>query len=174
MWLMLKQPMRGQIALIFLAGGLMISVMTPIDITAATLAEFKFKDPAQTEAFRALTEQLRCLVCQNESLADSQADLAQDLRQKIYKMMQAGQSTSQIVDFLVARYGDFILYSPPFKPATYLLWYAPFAFFAVALAFFIKILLRQRLTNESDLSVNERARLAALLIEKPPNSITPS
>jgi len=72
-----------------------------------------------------LSRQLRCLVCQNESLADSQADLAVDLRREIRGQMIHGKSDDEIKTFLTARYGDFVLYRPPFKPETYVLWFAP-------------------------------------------------
>lgn len=92
---------------------------------AYTLATFKFDDPAQAEEFRALTEQIRCLVCQNESLAGSNADLAEDLRREVYEMMIAGKDREEIITFLVERYGDFVLYDPPVKPSTYPIWFGP-------------------------------------------------
>lgn len=73
-----------------------------------------------------LARQLRCLVCQNQTLADSQADLAVDLRNQISSMIKSGKTDDEIVSFFVERYGDFVLYRPPFKPTTYLLWLAPF------------------------------------------------
>ena len=96
----------------------------------------EFSDPAQEKQFKELTEELRCLVCQNQSLADSSAGLAQDLRQEVYSMVIAGNSNEEIVNYLVARYGDFILYRPPLKPTTYLLWFGPviFLIFAVFIA----------------------------------------
>jgi cytochrome c-type biogenesis protein CcmH len=75
----------------------------------------------------ALARDLRCLVCQNQTLADSQADLAVDLRNQITEMVRAGKTDRDIVNFLVERYGDFVLYRPPLKPRTYVLWFAPFA-----------------------------------------------
>lgn len=96
----------------------------------------EFSDPAQEKQFKELTEELRCLVCQNQSLADSSADLAQDLRREVYRMVIAGDNDEEIVDYLVARYGDFILYRPPLKPTTYFLWLGPviFLIFAVFIA----------------------------------------
>jgi hypothetical protein len=82
------------------------AILTPRPGQAFTLEEFQFSSPAEEQAFRNLTGKLRCLVCQNESLAGSQADLAQDLREEVYRMMQSGQSEQQIIDFLVERYGD--------------------------------------------------------------------
>ena len=96
----------------------------------------EFSDPAQEKQFKELTEELRCLVCQNQSLADSSAGLAQDLRREVYRMVIDGDSNEEIVNYLVARYGDFILYRPPLKPSTYLLWLGPVIFlgFAVFIA----------------------------------------
>lgn len=136
---------------------------------AATLAEFAFPDAKQTQIFRNLTEQLRCLVCQNESLAASQAELAKDLRKEIYAMMLAGKTQQQIIDFLVHRYGDFVLYNPPLKPSTYFLWYAPLLFFIIASWFLIRALMRHKKVLESEISQEEQLRIAAI-IKPNPNS----
>src|SRR5205814_6575570 len=84
------------------------------------------EDPQIEQRMRALTEQLRCLVCQNETLADSRADLADDLRREIREQMKAGKSDQEIIAFLTQRYGDFVLYRPRVRPVTYLLWFGPF------------------------------------------------
>ena len=84
-----------------------------------------FDSPEQQERFNSLTSKLRCLVCQNQNLADSDAPLAHDLRDEVFKMMQAGQSDEEIKSFLVERYGDFVLYLPPVKGNTLVLWLAP-------------------------------------------------
>ncbi|MDR3388923.1 MAG: cytochrome c-type biogenesis protein CcmH [Rudaea sp.] len=86
-----------------------------------------FTDRAQEVRFQQLTKQLRCLVCQNQDLADSDADLARDLRKQVFDMMQNGKSDDEIKQYLVARYNDFVLYDPPLKPGTWLLWFAPLA-----------------------------------------------
>lgn len=85
----------------------------------------EFDDPAQEQRFQNLTEELRCLVCQNQSLADSDAFLAQDLRKEIHDMMAAGRSDDEIKAYMVERYGDFVLYRPPVQSNTLLLWAAP-------------------------------------------------
>lgn len=130
---------------------------------AYTLDQFSFEDPAQAEAFRELIEELRCLVCQNESLAASQADLAQDLREEVYRMFKEGKSRDQIVDFLVARYGDFVLYDPPFKPSTYVLWLGPFLLVGIGAFALTRALLAKRKSRDGDLSAEERQRLNKLL-----------
>lgn len=131
--------------------------------SAGTLAEFTFDDPAQTEDFRALTSELRCLVCQNESLAGSNADLAQDLRKEIYEMMQAGKTKEEIIEFMVARYGDFVLYSPPLKPSTYPLWFGPLLLLAIGAFLLLRTLRRKQQSTDTELSDEEQQRLAQLL-----------
>src|SRR5207249_9672103 len=86
------------------------------------------EDPEIEQRMKALTEQLRCLVCQNETLADSRADLAEGLRKQIREQMKAGKSDKEIIAYLTDQYGDFVLYKPPVKATTYLLWFVPFAF----------------------------------------------
>jgi cytochrome c-type biogenesis protein CcmH len=84
-----------------------------------------FDDPALQARYETLIHEVRCLVCQNETIADSQADLAGDLRREIHEMIADGKSDEQIVDFLTARYGDFVMYRPPLEPRTWLLWGGP-------------------------------------------------
>jgi len=105
-----------------------IRILALVSILAATVQAQEplvFDDPAQESRYNDLTLELRCLVCQNQNLADSDAPLAQDLRQEIYEMLVAGQSNEQIKDFLVERYGDFVLYRPPMQGNTMALWVLP-------------------------------------------------
>lgn len=102
-----------------------------------------FKDRAEEVRFQNLTRQLRCLVCQNQDLADSEADLAKDLRRQVFQMMQDGKSDDQIKQYLVSRYNDFVLYDPPLQAGTWLLWFGPFVFLALG-AFVVLRILRQR------------------------------
>ena len=95
------------------------------------------EDPVVEQRLIAITQDLRCLVCQNESLAASQAELAQDLRREVREMIRAGRSDDQIRSYLVARYGDFVLYKPPLKPKTWLLWGGPFALLLAAIIGFV-------------------------------------
>jgi cytochrome c-type biogenesis protein CcmH len=104
-------------------------------------------DPDLERRLLALTADLRCVVCQNESLAESRAPLAKDLRQEVRALMRQGRSDKEVVEYLTARYGDFVLYRPPFKPATYLLWIGPALFLGVGgIAWFLTIRRRQRKT----------------------------
>ena len=93
--------------------------------TWAAIDTWQFKDEAQEQAFREITSQLRCPKCQNNSIADSNSMIATDLRQKVYELMQEGKSKKEIVDYMVARYGNFVTYDPPLTPLTVLLWVLP-------------------------------------------------
>jgi cytochrome c-type biogenesis protein CcmH len=125
-------------------------------------------DPELEKRLMALSEQLRCLVCQNETLAGSQADLAEDLRGLIREQMKAGKSDKEIVAYLTDRYGKFILYSPPVDPTTYLLWFGPFLFLLAGLVFLFRYLKQRReLITEEPLSAAERRRAETLLKTAP-------
>jgi len=119
-------------------------------------------DAAVEERLLAIADELRCLVCQNESLAASRAELAQDLRREIRTLIKAGKTDPEILDFLVSRYGDFVRYRPPLKPSTWLLWIGPFVLLVGALAALIRHVRRPRGT-EPALSEADRVRAAALL-----------
>ncbi len=110
-------------ACLLLAGLLLCSACA----TLAAIEPREFAESADQARYEALIEELRCLVCQNESLAESNADLAADLRAEVAGQILAGRSDAQIVDYLTARYGDFVLYRPPFKPVTWALWLGPLA-----------------------------------------------
>jgi len=133
----------------------------------ATLESFKFTTPADEQHFKDLIAELRCLVCQNQSLADSDAELAHDLRAEVYAMVQDGQSDAEIVEFLVARYGDFVLYNPPVKPANYLLWFGPFVLLLVAVFLLLRAVRRQKANPTIEISAEDRLRLDALLGTSP-------
>jgi cytochrome c-type biogenesis protein CcmH len=98
--------------------------------------QYPFADPKQEAQFTHLLKNLRCLVCQNQDLADSNASLAIDLRHKVYELVRDGQSDDEISDYLTARYGDFILFKPPVKTITALLWFGPFAFLIIGVVVF--------------------------------------
>lgn len=122
------------------------------------------EDPVLEKRMVALAQNLRCLVCQNESLASSRSDLAKDLRQEVREKMKSGMSDQQIIDFLVSKYGDFVLFDPPVKKDTLLLWYGPFALLLIGLIGLV-IQLRKRKTQISEvvLSAEDSQRAAALL-----------
>ena len=129
----------------------------------ANVEVHQFKTPADEARYRVLTEELRCLVCQNQNLADSDADLAKDLRQEVYQMVLDDKSNKQIKGYLVARYGDFVLYKPPFKLTTVALWLGPLV---LLIGGFIGLLLfvRKRKTVTSEkLSDEEKQRAEDML-----------
>jgi cytochrome c-type biogenesis protein CcmH len=107
---------------------------------AATAA---FADDALDARLKSLESQLRCLVCQNQTLDESEAPLAADLRKEVRELAQGGKSDDDIRAYLVARYGDFVLYKPPVKPVTYLLWFGPFLLLAAGLGVWLVVLRRR-------------------------------
>ncbi|HEB77449.1 MAG TPA: cytochrome c-type biogenesis protein CcmH [Methylothermaceae bacterium] len=123
----------------------------------------QFPTPELEHRYQRLIEQLRCLVCQNQSLADSNADLAEDLRTEVYTMLLAGKSDAEIVDFLVQRYGDFVLYKPPVKKVTALLWFGPFVALGLGGILLWRIGKARRPEPPPALSEAERERLQKLL-----------
>jgi cytochrome c-type biogenesis protein CcmH len=125
-------------------------------------------DPVLEERVMKISKELRCLVCQNETLADSRADLAEDLRREIREQMKAGKSDQEVIAFLTARYGKFILYNPPVDPTTYLLWFGPFVLLLAGLFVLFRYLKRRReLIVEQPLSADERLRAERLLNTAP-------
>lgn len=129
---------------------------------AAPLAE----DPAVEQRMVNIAEELRCLVCQNESLAGSQADLAKDLRREVRGLIKEGKSDREVKDFLVSRYGDFVLYRPQVKPTTYVLWAGPFILLIAGIAALVAFLRRRnRQVEDAPLSDEERQRAESLLKE---------
>lgn len=124
-------------------------------------------DPVAEKRLQKLSEELRCLVCQNQTIADSNAELAVDLRREIRGMIKDGKSDKEIVDFMVVRYGDFVLYRPPVKGITLLLWGGPIALLLIGLYALLRYLRQRagRLADEQPLTADEARRAAALLKE---------
>jgi cytochrome c-type biogenesis protein CcmH len=122
------------------------------------------EDPAVEKRMVALAANLRCLVCQNESLASSHAELAEDLRREVREQIRAGKTDQEITDYLVVRYGDFVLYEPPMKSYTVLLWFGPFVLLlAGAGVLFYQLRRRRETVPEANLSAEAHERAAALL-----------
>ena len=131
----------------------------------AEIKVYDFKDPVLEQRYQGLTEELRCLVCQNQNIADSHAELAQDLRSKVYEMLMQGQSNEQIIEYMTNRYGDFVLYRPPLKSKTMILWLAPLL--AVVLGGFgFWAVLRRRDQVQEHLTDVERQHINDLLDRK--------
>lgn len=136
----------------------------------AAIDTYEFASEAERERYRDLVEELRCPKCQNQNIADSDAPIAMDLRAQIFRMLEEGQSNQQIIDYLVSRYGDFVLYKPPVTARTLLLWYGPAGLLVGGFVLLGVIVLRRRgkqSVASSGLSVDEQQRLAALLNQSP-------
>ena len=118
-------------------------------------------DPALRERLKKLEEELRCLVCQNQTLADSNAPLAEDLRREVRELAAQGKNDEQIKEFLVQRYGDFVLYKPPVKETTWLLWFGPFILLAGGLATWYVVLRRRRGAGNDDDEAPDAKAVAA-------------
>ena len=127
----------------------------------------RLADPALEARARALSRELRCIVCQNESIDDSNAPLARDIRVLLRERLAAGDSDTQARAFLVARYGDFVLLRPPVRADTYLLWFGPFALLLLGGGVAFVALRRRRPAPAVPLSAEEQARLDALMREEP-------
>jgi cytochrome c-type biogenesis protein CcmH len=121
---------------------LLCTVLLP-KVASANEAAPAAADPALEARMLSITAELRCLVCQNQTIADSHADLAVDLRQQVREMLQKGQTDQQILDYMTARYGDFVLYRPPFKNTTVLLWVGPGVMLVAGLVMLVLILRRR-------------------------------
>lgn len=121
-------------------------------------------DPVVEQRLTHISEELRCLVCQNESLADSRAELALDLRREIRTLIKAGKSDAEVMDFMVSRYGDFVRYRPPIKPVTWALWFGPFLLLLAAVFILFRAIRRgQRTTTWHGLDATQRAKARAIL-----------
>ena len=143
---------------------IMLLLFAGLGTAFAGVEVHQFEQAEQEQQYNRLIAELRCLVCQNQNLADSNAELASDLRRQVYTMLEDGASNDEIIDFMVARYGDFVLYRPPFKPTTVLLWSGPFILGAAALTFLaLQVRRRNRIRTSSALSEAEKRRVADLL-----------
>lgn len=131
--------------------------------SSAEIAGFPFESEAQEQRFRDLSSELRCLVCQNQSLADSNAGLAQDLRSELYEQVLTGNSNNQIISFMTERYGDFILYKPRFATQTLLLWLAPILLFIVGIFCLIRFSKFRNQGQQSQVSEEDLQKIRALL-----------
>ncbi|MBF0218328.1 MAG: cytochrome c-type biogenesis protein CcmH [Gammaproteobacteria bacterium] len=139
---------------------LLLWVATPLQ---ANIEAYHFDDPQLEVIYKELIFELRCLVCQNQNLADSNAELAQDLRRQTYEMLVAGKSREEVVNYMVQRYGDFVLYRPPLQKSTLLLWIGPFIIFAVGVFGLLLMVRRRARQQRVVMSESEQQRAAALL-----------
>lgn len=132
----------------------------------AAEAEPNADDPVIEQRLINLASDLRCLVCQNESLAGSHAELAEDLRKEIRAQMRLGKNDREVLEYLTDRYGDYVLYQPPFKPVTYLLWLGPLLFLLLGLGAWYSAMKKRRTLEETPLDEAQRAAVEKLLQDK--------
>ena len=145
---------------IFLAIAAFLYLHAAYANVAAPLAD----DPVTEQRLISISEEMRCLVCQNESLAGSRSDLANDLRREIRTLIKEGKSDDQIRGFMVERYGDFVLYRPPVKPITWLLWIGPFVILAIGIVVLLGYLRRRNaLASNKTLTAEDNQKIDALL-----------
>jgi cytochrome c-type biogenesis protein CcmH len=144
-----------------------VAIVLSAPVALAVEPDEMLKDPALESRARGLSQHLRCLVCQNQSIDDSNAPLARDLRLLVRERLTAGDSDDQVLDYLVKRYGSFVLLKPPMKPQTYLLWFGPFLVLALGAFGLWRILRRRAVAGEvaKPLTQEERKRLERLLAE---------
>jgi cytochrome c-type biogenesis protein CcmH len=134
-----------------------------VTASPAEIAGFPFETETQEQRFRDLSAELRCLVCQNQSLADSNAGLAQDLRSELYQQVLDGNSNDQIISFMTERYGDFILYKPRFATQTLLLWLSPILLFIIAIYCLIRFSKFRNQEQQAQVSEEELQKIRELL-----------
>ncbi len=139
---------------------------------ATNIEVYDFDSPAQERTYKELTTELRCLVCQNQDIADSNAELAQDMRHKVFRMLKDGKSKQEIIDFMVERYGDFVRYKPPFEAKTLVLWVGPFVVFVLAVTFMLRAIRRARQREERRELSTEQIAHAADLLDQPSDKST--
>ena len=162
------KPLFVLVAALLIAAAGMANAQAPAPAPAqeaATLAS----DPALEKRVNEIGLELRCLVCQNQTISDSHAPLAVDLKNQIREQLQAGKGEKEILDFMVERYGDFVLYRPPMKATTLLLWAGPFVLMAVGIAGGVLVVRRRRtlVTDPATLSEAQRRKAAQLLEDEP-------
>jgi len=119
--------------------------------------------PENEDRYHDLLNELRCLVCQNQTIAESNSELAYDLRVEVNKMLENGASDSEIIEFMADRYGDFVLYKPLIKPKNYLLWFGPFIFLIAVLFLVLKFVGKQKKSSKTELSDEEQKKLDSIL-----------
>lgn len=142
--------------------GILLACVLALPSARAADAPPVAADPVLEQRVLTLSEQLRCLVCQNQTIAESHAELAVDLRNQVREQLGQGRNEQQVIDYMVARYGDFVMYRPPFKPMTWLLWWGPALLLAAGLGA-LALQLRRRAADDTDFPPAELARAAALL-----------
>ena len=141
----------------------LILLVTIHSVCLAGVEYREFETPEQEKSYNELIDELRCLVCQNQTIADSNADLAKDLRRQVHEMLQKGKSRQDIVDYMLSRYGDFVLYRPPLKSTTILLWVGPFIFLLLGLILLFIYIRKKKSSPFVELDQQQHQRIRELL-----------
>ena len=144
-----------------------VLLVMSLPVHAGSIEAYSFDNKEQEKTYQSLIEDLRCLVCQNQNIAESNAELAKDMRRKTHEMVIEGKSEKEISKFMVTRYGDFVLYRPPFEPMTWLLWFGPFIIFLIGLVFVVRFMKSQSAGASSEsLSEEDIERIKNLHAEQ--------
>ncbi|MBF6650245.1 cytochrome c-type biogenesis protein [Methylobacter sp. BlB1] len=142
---------------------MLVLLLTLSGFAGAGVEYREFANAGQQQAYDDLISELRCLVCQNQTIADSNADLAKDLRRQVYEMLQQGKTKQDVADFMTQRYGDFVLYNPPFKAKTGVLWVGPVVFLAIGLIAVLAFVRRNKTPATAEISAEKRKKIHGLL-----------
>ena len=145
----------------------LIVLLTSTVFSVYAAVEVKqFKQPEHEQRYKKLINELRCVVCQNQNIADSNAALAKDLRKQVFKMINAGKNNNEILEFMVTRYDDFVLYRPEFNSMTFLLWVGPFILFIIGIYFLVNFVRQRKTVVIAELSNKDKEKLKQLLKDK--------
>jgi cytochrome c-type biogenesis protein CcmH len=139
---------------------LLLAMTMPVQ---AKIESIEFTDKQMEEDYKVLIQELRCLVCQNQNLADSNAELAQDLRQQTYELLEKGASREEVVEYMVTRYGDFVMYRPPLKATTFFLWFGPVVIFLIAVIVLVMFSRRQKQLPTAIVTEQDQQKAHSLL-----------
>ena len=145
---------------------IILSLLVSMSMLEAAVEIKKFQKPEHEHRYKHLINEFRCVVCQNQNIADSNAALAKDLRKQVFRMIDAGKNDDEIMEFMVVRYGDFVLYRPQFNSMTFLLWVGPFIIFVIGLYFLISFIRQRKKMTVTELSNKDKEKLKKLLNEK--------
>lgn len=146
---------------------ILVAFVCCLDVMAAPVTIYEFDSKDDEAVFYKLSDEIRCLVCQNQNIAESNSELAQDLRRQIFDMLKQGKDEDEIIAFMVERYGDYVLFDPPFKPLTWMLWLGPLIIFIFFVIYAIRIVSNQSKPEivEDEFSTEEESRLDGLKSE---------
>lgn len=147
-------------------GLIALLMLLALNVQAANIEVYQFDDPAKEATYKSLIHELRCLVCQNQPISDSNAELAQDMRRKTYQLVSKGMDEDEVTDYMRQRYGDFVSYKPPFNATTVVLWIGPFVLLLLALWLMLRTIRARRASDETTRLDQAKLREAAELLNQ--------